>query len=114
MSKPLAISPDDLLRVLEKMGYRCCERTIDTINIVIEKADEIAIPIKEVIALEKIGYRCCERTIDAVNIVVEKADKISISIKEVIGEKRVEEICEILEVPVGHFISLLLEGGGSL
>ena len=58
MSKPLAISPDDLLRVLEKMGYCYYERTIDMIYLVSEKAGKIAIPVKEVIGEKKLEKIC--------------------------------------------------------
>jgi len=69
MSKTSTISPNDLLRALEKMNYRCIEHTNDFVCLVGEKAKKIAIPVKKVI-----------------------------------GEKKLKEICEILEIPFSYFL----------
>ena len=58
MSNPFPISPDDLVKVLEKMGYRYIKTVDDVVYLVSEKADTIAIPIKKAIGEEKFEEIC--------------------------------------------------------
>ena len=58
MSKSFGLSLDDLLRVLEEMGYDVLKQTSDIVYLVREKAEIIAIPVCKVIGREKLESIC--------------------------------------------------------